>query len=378
MKKRLRIVILAAGILMAAGIMLMGAGRLLQASFRDLMASGALNIGYSASDAVMSGPDFSNEYAEDGVYTVPTEGVGSLSVEWLWGDVNVSAYDGAEITFREENLSGEKYALTQDNALRWGVKDGTLYIRFCKNGKTKNIGAKSLEVLLPEMLASALDGCEISSVSADITAAGLTARTLTFDTTSGEVTAEEIFAAEGSASATSGAVRLSGAFRRVDVDCTSGDVTLEQTGGAAADGYVGTTSGSVAISGFFGELEISTVSGNMESIGAVAAARLEAEATSGEIRLYGSFGSIEADTTSGDVDISSDVCPDTADISTTSGAVRLALPEGSGFTLRMDTASGDLSSDFSLRIEGKQYVAGNGQARMEIDTTSGDAFILRS
>ena len=62
-------------------------------------------------------------------------------------------------------------------------------------------------------------------------------------------------------------------------------------------------------------------------------------------------------------------------IHSTSGAVTAYLPEKPGFTCSVDTTSGSFGSGIALAKDGKNYVCGDGSAKCDIDTTSGDVRI---
>ena len=64
-------------------------------------------------------------------------------------------------------------------------------------------------------------------------------------------------------------------------------------------------------------------------------------------------------------------------IHTTSGKVDVKLPTEPGFTCKVDSASGDLTTALSLTKDGNRYTCGDGSARCSIDTTSGDITLGR-
>lgn len=87
--------------------------------------------------------------------------------------------------------------------------------------------------------------------------------------------------------------------------------------------------------------------------------------------------SIKADTVSGDMRISADA-PEEMNIDSVSGDVRIFLPEGTGFTARMDSVSGDLTGSLLTTREGRNhYTHGSGRCKLNVDTVSGDVEVNR-
>lgn len=85
------------------------------------------------------------------------------------------------------------------------------------------------------------------------------------------------------------------------------------------------------------------------------------------------------ETTSGEVKIETNQSGDLS-ISTYSGDIDLEIDEGSEFTLKFETYSGDLSNDFPIKIK-ENYrenligIVGNGKDEFNIKTSSGDLTI---
>lgn len=145
-------------------------------------------------------------------------------------------------------------------------------------------------------------------------------------------------------------------LKAVTSDSVSAEVTI--TGISASD-----------------KIEIDTVSGgaNLKNI---KTEKLDIDTVSGSIKAAGEFTELESDSVSGDVTISTATPLKKLDCDSTSGNIRLTIPKNSGFTLKADTVSGDISCGLPTVSESKnRRVCGDGSADFETDTVSGDLII---
>lgn len=145
-------------------------------------------------------------------------------------------------------------------------------------------------------------------------------------------------------------------LKAVTSDSVSAEVTI--TGISASD-----------------KIEIDTVSGgaNLKNI---KTEKLDIDTVSGSIKATGEFTELESDSVSGDVSVSSATPLKKLDCDSTSGNIRLTIPKNSGFTLKADTVSGDISCGLPTVSESKnRRVCGDGSADFETDTVSGDLII---
>lgn len=145
-------------------------------------------------------------------------------------------------------------------------------------------------------------------------------------------------------------------LKAVTSDSVSAEVTI--TGISASD-----------------KIEIDTVSGgaNLKNI---KTEKLDIDTVSGTIKASGEFTELESDSVSGDVTVSSATPLKKLDCDSTSGNIRLTIPKNSGFTLKADTVSGDISCGLPTVSESKnRRVCGDGSADFETDTVSGDLII---
>lgn len=145
-------------------------------------------------------------------------------------------------------------------------------------------------------------------------------------------------------------------LKAVTSDSVSAEVTI--TGISASD-----------------KIEIDTVSGgaNLKNI---KTEKLDIDTVSGSIKAAGEFTELESDSVSGDVTVSSATPLKKLDCDSTGGNIRLTIPKNSGFTLKADTVSGDISCGLPAVSESKnRRVCGDGSADFETDTVSGDLII---
>lgn len=330
-----------AGALVAVGLLILGLGFGLGARFEEPDRSTRLNLGSEYRG-------WENPYHPDGCYRISAEGICGVELRWIGGDVRLLTGGDTELTLLECNSDGQR--TPEEDALRWGVEDGILYIQHCARSRT-SAAEKSLTVTLPDRLTQLL----CSTVSADMTADGLQADTLRLRTVSGSVTGTALRTEQAALSTVSGDMMLTLAYRSLEAESISGGVTLHSSG-CAEDTRITTSSGNIHMAGCSGHLALETISG-VTTLEAAELTRLEANSSSG------------------DMDLDLMLCPHDTVLRSISGAIQLALPADSAFTLTHRQISGELSSEIPLRIAGEALVAGDGGARLLVDSSSGDLTI---
>lgn len=137
------------------------------------------------------------------------------------------------------------------------------------------------------------------------------------------------------------------------------------------------------------QLTAHSISGAVEVTGL--AAHVEARSVSGNVRVS-TRGTADAKSVSGNVDVEMGEVPNgrSFEFKSISGRVQVTLPAGAGAELRVHTLSGDIESDFPLesRDRGRgrphvrvgsrmQGVIGDGGARIDLQTVSGDIRVRR-
>jgi DUF4097 and DUF4098 domain-containing protein YvlB len=189
---------------------------------------------------------------------------------------------------------------------------------------------------------------ELKSVSGDITARGV----------KGEL----------EVGAVSGDIEVADGVGRVELESVSGDIKAERLSG---ESRVSAVSGDVTISNVTGTLEVETVSGEM-TLEDASLSSLRTETVSGELTYDGTLdpsGRYEFHSQSGDI--------------------RLRIPATAGGTVRMETFSGSIDSDFPMTMEpgGRgmgehpkrlEFTFGSGGSRITAETFSGDINIEKT
>lgn len=179
----------------------------------------------------------------------------------------------------------------------------------------------------------------------------------------------------------------------VELKSVSGDVTVESLGGQAKFDCV---SGNVKLAGAAGA-EIKLVSGDLEVQNILGDAFIKA--VSGNIDVMKIKGSVEADAVSGDIELRDVSEAQTVDVKTVSGNVvyagsiktggryqlkthsgdvRMTIPADSAFDFEANTFSGDIDSDFDIKVVGKisqkeiRGTVGKGGATITLKSFSGN------
>ena len=252
-------------------------------------------------------------YSADGSYAVDASAVESIDLKWYAGKAEIRTGEDGKITFSESAPS----KLGEDRALRWDVKDKTLYIQYCAQGAGRRLPEKELTLTVPASLAAKLQGLSFDSFSGDLTVSGLRVKKLALSSDSGDLDAA-----------------------------------------VSAD-----------------SAELSTVSGELKLTGSCSA--LEAHSISGSTTVTGDCKTIKVSSTSGSLRAELTACPTRLAFSTVSGDTELTIPQNSGFTLDDSSVSGDVDCDFPMMYRDEKYVCGNGDAALKITSVSGDVTIRK-
>jgi len=104
---------------------------------------------------------------------------------------------------------------------------------------------------------------------------------------------------------------------------------------------------------------------------------LDLDTASGDVLFKGSLTQMECDAASANIILELSSIPKSLDLDTASGNLDLTLPENAGFTVTMDTMSGEFTSDFTTTQRNGSYVAGNGRCRIDVDAMSGCVIIRK-
>jgi hypothetical protein len=122
-------------------------------------------------------------------------------------------------------------------------------------------------------------------------------------------------------------------------------------------------------------LDIDNVSGEVQVVGATAD-EVKVDTVSGELVLENlAAGNLRIHSVSGDARIVLSAPPRQVKMDSVSGDCDLSLPEGYGFTARLDSVSGRLRCSFADTKKGEKLVYGDGAADLGFDSVSGDVDI---
>ncbi len=245
------------------------------------------------------------------------EKIERLDVEWLQGEVQVlPAAEGQESVVLEETANRR---MTENTAVHYLVDGKTLKIRYANAGEALLVVLKkTLKIYVPSDLLS----LEIDSSSADVRVGKITTEDCTIRVASGDA-------------------RIDGmrVTRHMAVEVASGNLG----GSANCEGA---------------DLEFKTGSGLIDFV------PMACE----------TFSVIAA---SGDVTLSFEKCPNDGGFDIGSGDMTLYLPETSSFTLTLEVLSGKFNTDFEHTIDGKHYIFGDGNSRLDARAASGDVNIYK-
>lgn len=178
---------------------------------------------------------------------------------------------------------------------------------------------------------------------------------------------------------------VSGSVLAENID---GDAQLSSLSGNVSASNMGdgvrasSTSGNVTISGVKDDVRANTQTGKttIDKVGG----RVEAESTSGSFEVRGITGDAKIHGISGSILIHGNPAPNSFwDLRTVSGSVEVGVPSGANFHLLAEASTGDIRTDIPIMIEeqGKHSLraqVGNGGARIEVHTVSGEIHLLPS
>lgn len=318
----------------------------------------------NASDYTVGGATLS---AED------SASVTSVNVDWVLGEVEVIRETDETVTsvsFSETCTSDISEAYT----MRYLVKDGTLYIRFCAPGalvlsvrKEKKLTLRLPASMDPELVT-------LSTASADIRSADLPGRELDIDTASGKIDLHARDAEKIRIDTASGDIALTvdSEMRSLSVNSASGkmDISLKNS---VSDVDLDTASGKITLdcTGAIGTLDVDSASAAL-NLEAVKIEKLDVDTASGDLLVRADqLIDAKVNSASGRVTMDLGTVPANCDIETASGEVTLTLPATPGFTAHISKASGDFESDIPLTHTGNTYTCGDASGRIDIDTASG-------
>lgn len=104
---------------------------------------------------------------------------------------------------------------------------------------------------------------------------------------------------------------------------------------------------------------------------------LELDTASGDVRFTGTLTQMDCDAASANIFLELSNVPKRLDLDTASGDLDVVLPENAGFTVTMETMSGEFASDFTTTNRNGKYFAGDGRCSIDVDAMSGNVNIRK-
>jgi DUF4097 and DUF4098 domain-containing protein YvlB len=181
------------------------------------------------------------------------------------------------------------------------------------------------------------------------------------------------------AQAVSGSIRVEHIDREAQLNTVSGSLDATDVGDDVRGSSI---SGTVSVTNAKGDVRINGQSGVIQVI--QPGGRVDAEAASGSVNVQGATSDVKARSASGRIAVQGNPAANCYwELKTASGAVQLTVPPSANFQLSADAASGDIRADVPIVIEeqGKHSLrahVGNGGARVEVHTVSGNIRIIGS
>lgn len=270
--------------------------------------------------------------------SMDVNGINKLEVHWMGGSVNVTRSDDDKIHFFE--LCDDEVRKNEDNLMRYLVKDNKLTIQFCKSRwfvKNKVQRGKELVIKLPTEMLSEI---EIGTISANTIYKDIDLVSISY------LKMETV----------SGNIEISNTnLNTLKIDSVSGKINLN-----AVDCKQ--------------EISIDTVSGNINSNN-IHTNYFDVDMVSADIRVIGDINIIDIDNVSGNVRLVLNNVPSKIDSDSVSGDITLLIPDNDGFKVKLDSVSGELSTNFASVISKKELIYKNGSAYYNFESVSGDVRI---
>lgn len=161
-----------------------------------------------------------NEVSADNAYSVPAEGVSSMSIAWIAGIVEIVPVSGDEIRISETCET----TLNDETALCWRVENGRLEIKY--SARRDELPVKYLRIGLPETIE--LEDVAVDMTTSSISAEGMTMEKLSVSSVSGNVIFRNCTVGTVTAETVSGEVQIGmrNADAKLKVNTVSGNVSL--------------------------------------------------------------------------------------------------------------------------------------------------------
>jgi len=217
-----------------------------------------------------------------GVEMENANGVSSININWVAGDVTVIPYDGADVKITEfaqrELRNNEQMHVTNNN--------GTLRINFRDRGNNRGrMPRKNLEVLVPQNLSKNLSDLTINSTSGSVEATGFETSSLRINTVSASIKMSDIVSSDITAGTTSGAINAESVRAgRINASSVSGVINISDANVSSVE--ASTTSGVISVEGMLDTVNTSTISGGVSIRSSTVPSRIDSSSVSGGVNVY--------------------------------------------------------------------------------------------
>jgi predicted membrane protein len=187
----------------------------------------------------------------------------------------------------------------------------------------------------------------------------------------------------------------------VDIEAFNADITVSKVTGSVE---ANTVNGNIRVDGSRGEVDVQTVNGDVEVSGT--ATKALAESVNGTVRIRGVSGDVEALTVNGELVVTGGqlhrgsletvagsirfegglASGADVDIESVSGEVELLLDPDVSADIQVSSFSGEIENDFGPESESVsrytsekelRFETGGGDARISIETLSGNVYLRR-
>lgn len=255
--------------------------------------------------------------------------IDKIEIDWLSGKVNIAYRSGDGVSISETSNS----ALSDDMRVHLWLDGTTLRVKFAASGVKTHLfrnERKELTVALPENFK--LSELIVNAASANVTGEKVRTNKISFSTASGDID-------------------LSCEAEEIELNSSSGKITLGQKG-KASSARINTSSGGVEAN--FADCD-----------------KAELNSSSGTVKAVADkVGELSAKTSSGSIYCSLKAAMQ-GNFYSSSGKVTLCFSVGFGLKANVSTSSGKLYSDLALKKSGNNYVYGDGSAEINVKTSSG-------
>lgn len=269
---------------------------------------------------------------------VPAGDIHSLKIRWISTGVQVAAYDGDVILVQEFS----NRPLDDADRMYTKVESDCLTVTWRKNMQNirGSVPSKRLSVQLPRQLAKSLKYLDANLISGDLAIDGVAVDDCQISLVSASLTAADLM---------TGKLNVSGVSSSIDLN----GITAKK-------------------------LNVETVSGSVE--GDLLTRHANVETVSGSVRLQtrSAMDELNVETVSGSVRICANDAVEAFNVNTVSGGIHLLLPEEKGFRLRFRPKSGRLQCDFPTVIKDRWYIFGDGQNVIQAETVSGHCTVEKN